>query len=97
MAYKRPTVAQVRRLERQLREMRSYFWLEGFAAGRRSEHSALDDRALAATLAVHRATRDAAQLRNRIYDLEDDVFVHAHDGTRPLGLATLSNGRRHAP
>jgi len=80
VAYKRPTVAEVRRLRRQLTEMRSFYWLDGFRAGRRC----VERIEWAAVGGIARMHAENRKLRARIRDLEAQVFVRGHDGTRPL-------------
>ena len=70
--------------------------MEGFASGHHSGYlqgkKTNQDTTDAAVAAVARAFWRNSSLQRQVKLLSSEVFVRGHDGTEPLGGATLSNG-----
>lgn len=68
-------------------------YARGFAAGRLSAGRQIADAEWAARQSVLRQRRHALLLQGRVRALESKVFVHGHDGTRPIDLYGFGNGQ----
>ena len=91
MAYRRPTMKRIRQLEDQVRSMQSFYWLEGFRAGRRTNQMALDAGNLAAHNAVVQSFARERQLRAAVDMWEtaaEDGFIIFEPGFSTSDLIT---------
>lgn len=88
MAYKRPTVADLKQARLQENIALSQVARLGAEVGSLKIHIAFQRRQLV------NALLEAQKLRLQVKDLSNEVFVRNHDGSRPLGFFTgFGNGQ----